>query len=204
MRRKPSPVQPRENRAAASFPDELVWSLLKAGFTATCYDGRPFFASDHRVLDALGIPQPVSNTGGGSGPAWFLLDTRRTIKPIIYQNRKAFELVRMDSPDDEKVFERREYRFGIDGRSNAGFGFWQLGFGSKQDLAGASYADARATMQSFTADYGRPRGVVPDLLVVPPTLEAAAREVLTAERTITGATNVWRGTAEMLVVPWLA
>lgn len=191
-------------RAAAGFPDELVWSLLQAGFTTPCYDGRPFFAADHAVLDARGVPQAVSNSGGGSGPAWFLLDTRRAIKPLIYQNRKPFDFVRMDAPDDERVFERKEYRFGIDGRSNAGFGFWQLAYGSRQDLDGAAYAAARAAMLSVTGDYGRPLGVVPDLLVVPPALEAAAREVLSAERTTEGATNVWRGTAEMLVVPWLA
>lgn len=191
-------------RAAAGFPDELVWSLLQAGFTTPCYDGRPFFAADHAVLDARGIPQAVSNSGGGGGPAWYLLDTSRAIKPLIYQNRKAFAFVRMDAPDDERVFERKEYRFGIDGRSNAGFGFWQLAYGSKQTLDAAAYEAARVAMHSFTGDFGRPLGIMPNLLVVPPALEGAAREILMAERNDAGATNIWRGSAEMLVVPWLA
>lgn len=32
---------------AASHPDELVVGLLENGFSALCYDGKPFFASDH-------------------------------------------------------------------------------------------------------------------------------------------------------------
>jgi phage major head subunit gpT-like protein len=45
---------------------------------------------------------------------------------------------------------------------------------------------------------------MPRLLIVPPALEAAGLEILNAERDAAGATNVWRGTAELLVVPWLA
>jgi len=35
--------------SAALHPDELVYSLLSTGFTALCYDGKPFFATDHAV-----------------------------------------------------------------------------------------------------------------------------------------------------------
>lgn len=199
-----APMVAEIGRAAASFPDELVWPLLKDGFTAAGYDGKAFFAADHPVLDAAGEPQAVSNSGGGSGTGWYLLDTSRTIKPLIYQNRKDFQFTRMDSPSDELVFNRKEYRYGIDGRANVGFGFWQLAYGSKQTLDAAAYAAARAALQSMTGDYGRPLGIQPTLLVVPPVLEAAAREILIAERTDVGATNVWRGSAELLVVPWLA
>ncbi|NBC34908.1 MAG: hypothetical protein GVY13_19730 [Alphaproteobacteria bacterium] len=199
-----APMVAEIGRAAASFPDELVWPLLKDGFAATGYDGKPFFAADHPVLDAGGTPQAVSNTGGGSGTGWYLLDTSRTIKPLIFQNRKEFQFTRMDAASDELVFNRKEYRYGIDGRANVGFGFWQLAYGSKDTLDATTYAAARAAMQGMTGDFGRPLGVRPDLLVVPPALEAAAREIVMAERTDAGATNVWRGSAELLVVPWLA
>ncbi|MCB1216432.1 Mu-like prophage major head subunit gpT family protein [bacterium] len=42
---------------AASHPDELVVGLLGSGFTDLCYDGRPFFASDH----SQGESGPQSN-----------------------------------------------------------------------------------------------------------------------------------------------
>ena len=56
---------------------------------------------------------------------------------------------------------------------------------------------------SLRDDEGKPLGITPNLLVVPPSLEAEARELLVVERTGGGNTNKWRGSAEMLVVPWL-
>ena len=53
-------------------------------------------------------------------------------------------------------------------------------------------------------DHGRPLGVMPTHLVVPPALREAGLEILNAERDAAGATNVWRGAATLLVVPWLA
>ena len=45
-------------REAATHPDELVFKLLKDGFTAPCYDGKPFFSDAHPVGDGT-----VSNLG---------------------------------------------------------------------------------------------------------------------------------------------
>ncbi len=199
-----TPMFTEMGRATAAFPDELLWPLLIAGFASLCYDGQYFFDSDHPVLDASGVAQNVSNTGGGSGTPWFLLDMSRVMKPLIYQTRRPFEMVRMDAPTDEVVFNRKEYRYGVEGRANAGYGFWQLAYGSKQTLDATAYSTARAAMMGMKGDYGRPLGIMPNLLVVPPALEAAGRAILTAERNASGATNVWQNTAELLVVPWLA
>lgn len=199
-----APLFAEMGRATAVFPDELVFGLAKDGFSTTCYDGQFFFDTDHPVLDENGVAQSVSNTGGGSGDRWMLLDTTRPVKPLIFQERRAFDFVRMDAPTDEVVFNRKEYRYGVDGRMVAGFGLWQLAYGSRSTLNAANYATARAAMQNMRGDNGRPLGIMPNLLVVPPSLEAAAREVLQAERNAAGATNIWRNTAEMMVTPWLA
>ena len=45
---------------------------------------------------------------------------------------------------------------------------------------------------------------MPTHLVVPPALREAGLAILNAERDAAGATNVWRGAATLLVVPWLA
>ena len=66
-------------RATAAHPDEDVFSLLKAGFSTECYDGQSFFDTDHPVLDADGNPTTVSNSGGGSGTGWYLLDDSRAL-----------------------------------------------------------------------------------------------------------------------------
>jgi phage major head subunit gpT-like protein len=199
-----TPMFTEMGRATAAFPDELLWPLLNNGFSSLCYDGQFFFDSDHPVLDANGVPQNVSNTGGGGGTPWFLLDMSRVMKPLIYQTRRSFEMVRMDAATDEVVFNRKEYRYGVEGRANAGYGFWQLAYGSRQTLDATAYAAARAAMMGMKGDYGRPLGIMPNLLVVPPALEAAGRAIIEAERNAAGATNVWRNTAELLVVPWLS
>lgn len=184
--------------------DLLVYELLKAGFTTECYDRQYFFDSDHPVLDEDGSTITVSNTGGGSGTPWFLLDVRRAIKPIILQRRKDFEFVAKDRLTDDNVFFQKEFVYGADARGNVGFGFWQMAYGSKQTLDASAYATARAAMSGMKGDYGRPLGLMPNLLVVPPALESAGRKILNSEYGTGGATNEWKGTAELLVVPWLA
>ena len=39
-----------------------------------------------------------------------------------------------DAADDEAVFTRKEFRYGVDCRDAAGFGFWQLAFANKRAL----------------------------------------------------------------------
>lgn len=199
-----SPMMSEIGRSAASFPDELVWPLLKNGHQTLCYDGQNFFDTDHPVLDEAGKPISVSNYGGGAGDFWCLLDTSRAIKPVIFQNRKNFEFTRMDAAVDEVVFTRKEYRYGTDGRCNAGFGFWQLAHGSRQALTASAYSGAREAMIGMKGDYGKPLGIMPNLLVVGPGNEEAARTLLMSEKLDGGGTNPWKGTAELLVVPWLA
>lgn len=67
----------------------------------------------------------------------------------------------------------------------------------------ASYIAARSAMMSLTNSKGEPLNIIPDLLVVPPALESAARDILIADF-ISGTKNTMQGTAELLVVPQLA
>lgn len=190
---------------ATVFPDTLIWPLLQAGFATKCYDGQYFFDTDHPVLDADGKVTSVANTDGGNGASWFLMDVSRPLKPLIYQSRKPFtNLVRMDKEDDENVFSKKEFRYGLDGRCAVGFGFWQLAWGSKQALDAIHYEAARVGLASMKGDYGRPLAIQPQLLVVSPTLEGAARRLIGNQLNPDGGTNEWYGTAEILVVPWLA
>ncbi|MFQ3664677.1 MAG: Mu-like prophage major head subunit gpT family protein [Sphingomonadaceae bacterium] len=183
---------------------QLVYSLLKDGFSTECYDGQFFFDTDHPVLNEAGQPVPVANTDGGSGTPWFLIDAGRALKPIILQERKEFALVRKDDPADDNVFMRREFLYGADARMNVGFGFWQMAWGSRQALTPTSYAAARGALMGMKGDYGRALGIMPNLLVVPPSLEGAARKILGNQLTTAGETNEWYNTAQLLVTPWLA
>jgi phage major head subunit gpT-like protein len=191
--------------AAQSFPDELVFALLKLGFLTNCYDGQYFFDTDHPVLDEAGKLVSVANTDGGAGLPWFLMDVSRPLKPLIYQERKPFNnLIRKDKDDDDNVFFRKEFLYGADGRCQVGFGFWQQAWGSRQTLNAANYETARVAIGSMKGDYGRPLNLNPRLLVVPPALEGAANAIIKSQLINGGESNPWAGTAEVLVVPLLA
>lgn len=190
--------------AVAAQPDLLVWGLLKAGFSTNCYDGQFFFDTDHPVILEDGTMGTVANTDGGSGTPWFLLCTTRSLKPLIFQEREAPNFVAMDDAKNPIVFNNKEFQYGVDCRRNVGFGFWQMAWGSKQTLNAANYAIARKSIMEMKGDYGRPLGLVPDLLVVPPSLESPARKILINDTLTGGEANEWKGTAEPFVTPWLA
>lgn len=198
-----APMFEEIGRATIAHPDQLVFELLAAGFATACYDGQYFFDTDHPALDAAGAVTSVANTDGGAGTAWYLMDLSRTLKPIIYQERKKPQFQAMDRADDENVFSKKQFRYGVDSRSNVGYGFWQFAWGSKQALDAAHYKAAREGLMGMKGDYGRPLGIRPTHLVVPPALEGAGLELLNAERNAAGATNVYKGTAQLVVVPWL-
>ena len=65
-----------------------------------------------------------------SDTAWFLLDTSRPIKPLIYQQRKKAKFVSKTAETDDNVFMSKKFIYGADSRGNAGFGFWQMAYGS--------------------------------------------------------------------------
>ena len=189
---------------AKNHPDELVFALMAAGFAAVCYDGQYFFDSDHPVIQADGSSASVSNFGGGAGSAWYLLDATKMVKPFIFQKRRDYKLVKMDQDTDEAVFNQKLFRYGVDARCNVGYGLWQLAYASKQTLDATAYGNARSALMSVKGDNGKPLGVRPSLLVVPPALEKAALEILQAEKNANGADNIYRGTAKLLVTPWLS
>ena len=192
-------------REVAMFPDEQVFSLLANGFTTECYDGQFFFDSDHPVgLSGIVEPVSVSNIQTGSGPAWFLMDCSQPLKPLIYQERKPFQFVRKDREEDDNVFFNREFVYGTDGRSNVGFGLWQLAFGSKATLDATNYPAARATMQSIKSDAGKVLGIKPTHLFVGPALEEKGLRLLNVQMDAAGASNPWFNTAKLVVSPYLA
>ena len=198
-----TPMMEMLGQGSAEHPDELIFALLSAGFATACYDDQYFFDTDHPVLDADGVSQSVSNMQAGSGNPWFLLDTRRPLKPLIFQQRKKAEFVALDAPDDPNVFTKKEYQYGVDSRCNVGFGFWQMALGSKATLNDTNFNLAMAAMGAFKADYGKPLGVMPNLLVVGPSNRAAAKTVVEVEKNAAGADNINYKAVDIMVAPWL-
>jgi phage major head subunit gpT-like protein len=70
-------------------------------------------------------------------------------------------------------------------------------------LAAAGYGAGRIAIMSFKDDEGRPLGLVPDTLEVPPALESVARTLLESDRLDDDKPNPYRGTAKLIVNPRL-
>ena len=185
--------------AAAETPDELVWSLLPAGFDTVTWDGQYFFDTDHPVLNRAGEVVSVSNFGGGSGAPWYLISTRRVRKPFIFQRRTEVEFAKQDQPNDESVFMRDEHLYGVRLRCAAAYGFWQMAYASRQPLTPASFDAAYDAMCAITGDYGRALANKPDLLVVPQSLRTKANEVVVVSRLANGADNPNQGIVKVHV-----
>lgn len=201
-----TPMMQEVGRATATHPDELVFALLAAGHSTLCYDGQNFFDTDHPVypnVDGTGTAATVSNVQSGTDPAWYLLDTSRPLKPLIFQERTKPEIEAMTATNDESVFTTDTYRYGVRYRCNAGLGFWQMAYKSKAALTKSNFDAARAAMELFKADGGRPLGISPTLLVVPPELRAAAQDLILAQQSANGATNTNYKAVDLLVSPWL-
>ena len=70
-------------------------------------------------------------------------------------------------------------------------------------MTAALYEAAFAAMMAFKNDEGIPLGIKPTHLVVGPTDRVTALEILVSERLANGETNVNRGSAELILSPWL-
>lgn len=187
----------------ARFPDRLVYELMKAGFATTCYDGQYFFDTDHPTIAADGTVTTQSNYQVGSSTPWYLLCTKRPLKPMIYQERRPFEFTSLDQSSDENVFMRDELLYGVDGRANVGFGFWPMAVGSKATLDATNFKAARQLMLNFKGDHGKPLGLKPNLWVGPPSLIDQATELFEVQTITGGAGNPLFKAVEILDTPFL-
>ncbi|HAR61731.1 MAG TPA: head protein [Alcanivorax sp.] len=77
-----------------------------------------------------GTAEVVVNARLTSDTAWFLLDTTKPVKPLVYQERKKPVFVQQTTMDSDNVFMRKKYRYGAEARAAGGYAFWQMAFGS--------------------------------------------------------------------------
>lgn len=95
---------------------------------------------------------------------------------------------------DEKPFFSTEHPVGKKGKAS------NLGTAK---LTPESYGTARSGMMSLKNDAGDPLNIKPNVLVVPPALETQALKITKADL-IDNSTNIYKDTAEVLMVPELA
>ena len=198
------PVVEQLADSSKKHPDKLIFDLMVNGFSNTCYDGEIFFSAAHPVGGTT-----YSNVQAGSGNPWFLMDTKKPLKPFLYQHRRDPEFVSFTDLKDPNVFWKKEYIYGVDYRGNVGYAFWQQAFASKADLTVSNYSAARLAMRTLKNEKGVPLDVSPNLLVCGPSNEEAAREILEVDVIYNTSgdgswqKNLWRNSCDLLVVPWL-
>jgi phage major head subunit gpT-like protein len=185
--------------AVANFNDQMVFGLLNDGITGLCFDGTPFFNANHPQTTSDGQTILQSNLIAGANPPWYLLDVRDSMKPLIVQDRKAFEF----QSDESQVFKTGEVACGVDGRKGFGYGFWQRGLRSGAVLDQAGFEAALLQMKLLKEVNGLPLGIKPNLLVVGPTLRAAAFRLVGSMKLTDQTDNPNYKAVEVLEVPWL-
>lgn len=202
-----SPIAKSMGQETAQHPDRLVQAVITAGGAAQCYDGQYFFDTDHPVyanVDGTGAVTTVSNTTAGAGEAWYLLDCSKVLKPFIFQERTKPELeMKFDPSVSDTVFKSDRYEWGIRYRCNAGYGFWQMARKSQEVLNAAGFEAGRTAMRQLKGDGGRPLGIVPNILLVPPGLESAADAIVNVRTLAGGGDNPNFGKAKVIVMDWV-
>lgn len=184
-----------------------IAKLIVGGFTSLCYDGQNFFDTDHPVYekpDGTGTNKATSNVlGTGSGAPWFLLDLNRPLKPFIMQERMKPEYDEIKDVQNDTVFMKDKYLYGIRYRGNWGYGLWQQAVASKEELTAANFEKAYGMMEAFKRDGGDPLGLKPTHLIVDVSNRAAAEAILLKQNLAGGESNTNYNRVRLVVCRWL-
>lgn len=125
-------------RAARLLVPRLVTNALQDGAdsTALCYDGQPFFDTEHPVGNDGDISLVSNYYNAGETAAdspWYLMDLSRPIKPIIHLEREAAKFYSFTNLTDPNVFLNKTFLFAADASHGTGYGLWQTCFRSEID-----------------------------------------------------------------------
>ena len=185
--------------------------LLKSGFSRLCYDGQPFFDTEHPLYperDGTGTAQKQSNIIGSASaahPAWYLLDLSKPLKPFLYQNRRGLRVVTRSNPATSDVmFDKDTIQWGIDFRGVCEYTLYHLAAASKEDLTQDNYETGRKLLREMKRDGLEPMDVEPTHLIVPPALEAQAKGLIEAQYLESGASNPNYNNVKVVVLNRLA
>lgn len=189
-------------RKIGVFPDSLAFKLLSEGFSSLCFDGQYFFDTDHPMAGGT-YSNIVGDIATDTGEPWFLIDESQVLKPILFQNRRPFKFVSLDDLDNPHTLLNNEFIYGVDGRCNVGFGFWQTAVGSRAPLTTANYEKAVELLQGMVRDDGEPLGITPTTLVVGRKNRAAAKKIIDAMLVDGGDSNIYYKDVDIVNSPFI-
>lgn len=187
-------------QTGAELPDRLVFEALRAGRTVKCFDGQFFLDTDHPSFNAAGDVVSWSNYQTGAGEPWYLMVTKRPLKPLIYQEREKVELQVLTALDSEHVMKTDKFLYGTRGRMNVGYGFPQMVFCSRAALTAENYEAAFKAIQGQFGEGGRSLNLTPDLLVVGSDNRGAAKRLID-RATVDGSDNEYYKDVDVMSTP---
>ncbi len=109
---------------------ELMWSAMELVQS-------PVVVKDSAATNYLNVFQGKLKVlvspflTGDDAAKWFVMDTRRPVRPIILQQRSdvPVEFTALEAGSgSEAAFMRDQYLYGVRGRYNVGYGLWQLAY----------------------------------------------------------------------------
>jgi phage major head subunit gpT-like protein len=187
---------------AKQLRDQRLCAKLEAGETDLCYDGLAYFSASH--LTEQGATTTFSNLTGSGNPAWYLFDTKKGVRPMVWGNRLDPEFANLWSPEDPNVFNLNEYVSGVYARGVADYGFPQLAHKCKGTLDAANFETCLTTMTRLVNSAGENLQIRPDVIVVPSILEPAAKRLFKTLALASGADNIHYGAVEVIVAQRLS
>ena len=129
-----------DNRPMGIVPDRLVvppqleltaYQSASATLIAQAVGANAAQAQENVVpllsgaVKPLMVPQLAGDAVGGQD-TWYPMATKKAVRPLTYQLRKAPEFIPLDKPSDANVFFRKKYIYGADCRDQAGYSLWFL------------------------------------------------------------------------------
>ena len=110
-------------------PPDLKWTameLLESVYASDTVSGK----TDMRKNVLSGALELIVNPYLTDSNDWFLLCSKRVVKPVLFQSRVPVEFAALEA-NSENGFMRDEYIYGVRARYNVGYGLWQFAYGSQ-------------------------------------------------------------------------
>jgi phage major head subunit gpT-like protein len=111
---------------------QMAWELTNSGVVVTKPDttsGRPganyanYWEGRYNVFVSPYLT-------GAYDDYWFLLDTKKNLKPIIIQSRSDVPITVESDLDNPRAAMNEEFQFDVRGRYVQGYSLWQLAYGA--------------------------------------------------------------------------
>lgn len=108
---------------------QTAMQITKSSLVAEVFGSNTAAAGKENVW--RGMAEPIVIPLLEKSPTyWFIIAEYAGMKPIIMQIRKEPEFVAKDNPDDDNVFYKGTFEYGVDDRKNVGWGPYTLIYGS--------------------------------------------------------------------------